>query len=581
MTEKARRVWGGVFCALTFLTCLGVAWPVAKMSFDDDWSYIKTAEVFARTGHIVYNGWSVEPLGWMAAWGAVFIKLFGFSFMAVKLSSLPLAVATLLLFYAVLIRFEITPGNAVIGTLTLGLSPVFMPLSASFMTDIPGLFAIVLCLYCCQRAVRAGSDGAAMAWLAVAAATNVVGGTARQVAWLGVLVMVPCTGWLLRERRKVLAAAVGLWLAGIGAVVYCMHWFAQQPYSVKMAILPKPANSVVMGALNTLYTADMMGAEVLFLLLAVFPVLVAWLPKFGKKADHYILLFCIGVLPLTMMKLMFRKYAEVWPPELLMKELSTRRDASIAFTLDRHRALIPYWGQALISLVVLAAALGLLFAVKQKGWKTVAAGKERLAREMVWLLAPFTLGYFALLLTLGWHWIVFDRYLLGVMPCAIVAGIWLSQRCVGPRLPRSSVVMLVVFAVFSVAGTHDLFAWQRARLAAIHELRQAGIPRTEIAGGFEYDGWTQIEDGAYVNDPRIKVPRGAFKGPRPKPDIHDPCAADDAILPELTDIHPQYSIGIGLRDCYLPSSFPAVRYTSWIPPFRRTIEIQRVPKKRK
>lgn len=226
MTEKAHRAWGGVICALTFLACLGVAWPVAKMAFDDDWSYIKTAEVFARTGHIVYNGWSVEPLGWMAAWGAVFIQLFGFSFMVVKLSSLPLAVATLLLFYAVLIRFEITPGNAVIGTLTLGLSPVFMPLSASFMTDIPGLFVIVLCLYCCQRAVRAGGDGAAMAWLALAAATNVVGGTARQVAWLGVLVMVPCTGWLLRERRKVLATASGAvaggdWRGGVLHALVC------------------------------------------------------------------------------------------------------------------------------------------------------------------------------------------------------------------------------------------------------------------------------------------------------------------------------------------------------------------------
>ena len=100
MTKKARGVWGGVFCALTFVACLGVAWPVANMAFDDDWSYIKTAEVFARTGHIVYNGWSVEPLGWMAAWGAVFIKLFGFSFMAVKLSSLPLGGGGALGFFA-------------------------------------------------------------------------------------------------------------------------------------------------------------------------------------------------------------------------------------------------------------------------------------------------------------------------------------------------------------------------------------------------------------------------------------------------------------------------------------------------
>ncbi len=581
VTEKIRGRRGGVFCALMFLTSFWAAWPVAQMGFVDDWSYIKTAEVLARTGRLVYNGWSVELLGWMAAWGALFIRIFGFSFMAVKLSTLPLAVGCVLLFYAILIRFEIGPRNAVIGTLTLGLSPLFLPLSASFMTDVPGLFVILLCLYCCQRALAARAEWAAMAWLAAGAASSVVGGTARQPSWLGVLVMVPCAGWLLRKRRGVFAAAMVLWLGGIGGVLYCLQWFGAQPYSIQMPVLPKAPTSAAMGTLGAAYTGNLMGAEVLVLLVMVFPVLVAWLPRFGKRADHWIALLCFGALPMMMGELIFRRYAEIWPPSVLFEELATRKDASIAFTHDMRRSLIPVWGQIVISLVVIAAALGCVFAARKKGGRELSLGQEGTARAIVWLLVPYSLSYFALLLTLGWQWIAFDRYVLGVMPCAIVASIWLYQRCIGPKLPASTVAMVALFGVIGIAGTHDWFAWQRARLRAIDEVRAAGVPRTEIQGGFEYDGWTQVRDGGHMNDPRIRIPAGAYEAVQktaPMPGVPKECAVDYALLPELTALHPKYSVAVGPRRCYLPSKFPEVHYRAWLPPFERTIEVQRVPK---
>ena len=68
----------------------------------------------------------------------------------------------------------------VLGALTVGLSPIFLPMAASYMTDVAGLFVIVLCLYLCQRAVAAQSDRATVLWLCCAAASNVAGGTVRQ-----------------------------------------------------------------------------------------------------------------------------------------------------------------------------------------------------------------------------------------------------------------------------------------------------------------------------------------------------------------------------------------------------------------
>ena len=211
MPEQSHAVRNGIICACVTAASVLASWPVAEMGFVDDWSYVKTAFVFARTGHIIYNGWATAMLGWVIPWGALFIKLFGFSFTAVRLSTLPLAMASVYLFHASLLRFGITARNAIVGALTLGLSPLFLPLAGSYMTDVAGLFCILLCLYLCQRAVAAQSDGTTILWLAGAALTNLAGGTVRQIAWLGALVMVPSTAWLLRKRTGVKPAAFLLW----------------------------------------------------------------------------------------------------------------------------------------------------------------------------------------------------------------------------------------------------------------------------------------------------------------------------------------------------------------------------------
>jgi hypothetical protein len=38
------------------------------MGFADDFSYIKTALVYAQTGHFVYNGWATAMFGWQIPW---------------------------------------------------------------------------------------------------------------------------------------------------------------------------------------------------------------------------------------------------------------------------------------------------------------------------------------------------------------------------------------------------------------------------------------------------------------------------------------------------------------------------------
>src|SRR5207248_460750 len=65
MCKQRRRHSNGLLCACIIAACVLLTYPVAEMGFQDDWSYVRTALEFARTGHFVYDGCR-RPLGYRA-----------------------------------------------------------------------------------------------------------------------------------------------------------------------------------------------------------------------------------------------------------------------------------------------------------------------------------------------------------------------------------------------------------------------------------------------------------------------------------------------------------------------------------
>jgi Dolichyl-phosphate-mannose-protein mannosyltransferase len=228
-----------VFCTVTFMLCVAISRPYAEMGVCDDWSYVRTAQLFAQTGHIYYNGWATAIIGWQLYPAAAFLKLFGFSFTAARLSTILVAALTTFLIQRTFVRAGIHEQNATIGTLAIVLTPLYMALSVTFMTDLQGMFAVVICLYCCLRALQASSSSTATVWVCFAALANTVFGSSRQIAWLGVLVMVPCTLWLLRRHRRTLVAGSLAMLVGWAFIALSLHWFQQQPYAIPEHLLFK------------------------------------------------------------------------------------------------------------------------------------------------------------------------------------------------------------------------------------------------------------------------------------------------------------------------------------------------------
>src|SRR5579863_6250284 len=113
-----------LFCSLALVVCTLISRPFVEMGIDDDWSYIRSALHVAQTGRIAYYGWSSAILGWQLYLGALFIRLFGFSFSVVRLSVLLVAAVTVYLLHRILVRCGIGETYATLGTLTFALSPL-------------------------------------------------------------------------------------------------------------------------------------------------------------------------------------------------------------------------------------------------------------------------------------------------------------------------------------------------------------------------------------------------------------------------------------------------------------------------
>lgn len=573
-----RDRWDGLLCTTAVLLLILATRPFVEMGLIDDFSYVKTAWDFAHTGHFIFNGWATAMLGWQVIWGALFVRLLGDSFFAPRLSVLLVAGLSVLLLHAILRRGGLTRSNATFGTLVVGLSPIFVPLSVTFMTDVGGLFVILLSLYCCLRATTSHADGAALGWIVAGNIVGAAGGTVRQIAWLTVLVMLPCTAWLLRRRRRMLSSAAGLWVVSVIVVQQSLSWFRRQPFSVPEPIIQ---GSVQLRSLREL--AGTMLAAGLCLALLLTPVLAAGLrPMIRLRTKGGIAALVTATIASTWLCHFITAHLveHGWMPWTgdVVDRLGVF-DCPNAWLIG----VSPVSFTEPMRMVASALVIGLLliFALSLTRWTRLDArrvpycsvrssGTDVSWQALLLIAGPFTAAYILLLVPRGIWAEVLDRYLLPLLTIAVLLLLRLVQERIG-KVPRESWAVLALLAAFSLAGTHDWIASHRARLQAVQRLRAAGIANTEITAGYEADGLSQILLGGAVIDPRVAYPVTMRIQAQLPQGIPQRCAS--LLDPHTPEIQPRFFLAYQRVPCLEPSRFGDQPYRTWLFPTRRSIRI--------
>jgi hypothetical protein len=173
--------------------------------------------------------------------------------------------------------------------------------------------------------------------------------------------------------------------------------------------------------------------------------------------------------------------------------------------------------------------------------------------------------YFALLVIRSAHTDIFDRYLLPILPlAATVFLLSVTSEKIGAvarrRAMNVALAVLLVLGSYAILSTQDLWALARARVAATRKLEAAGVPRTAIDAGIEYNGWTELTINGRVISHWVVNPPGAYR----------PGSS------QTPSVVPQYRLEYQPTEGTATSEFGCVPYFSFLPPFRKQVSIDRI-----
>ena len=433
------------------------------------------------------------------------------------------------------------------------------------MTDIGGLFCVVLCLYACLRALQAQANRSVLAWLALAALSDALGGTVRQIAWLGVLVMFPCTIWLLRRRPHVPGFGILLYCISLFMVFVSLHWFRQQPYSVPEQLF---------GGQFNLHEINHRSVQLLSLFLSgslfLLPVLVAFVPEISLR-NRRIAASLAGAASLGIAASALLAHYRPMSFDLLVAPFvgDYVTPYGIVPVFRIKGALppnLPFSTRLVITIVVVLTLFCFCaFLVTHRRPYRLEETPASLYPPVSWnhlltLLVPFTLAYLVLLMPRALRGDLHDRYLLPLMFIGLIMLVRLYQDRVKSNLPLVSSVFVLLFAFYAVAETHDEFSMYRAQQAAIGELRAAGTPDIAIDGGFEHNAMAQIDRFGYVDDPRIRIPATDYIAQASS----FPADCQPTWTPLTPAIVPGYALSFDPKSCGGLSRFAPVIYREWL-----------------
>lgn len=493
-----------VLLAALWWTAVYLTGSPGSIPLGDDWSFAKAA--FRLASGEGYNppDWAAMTLVVHALWGALLAKLFGMDFVVLRGGMLLLGLVCGILLWTGLRRAGTPPPTAAVAVATLLFNPLYFAVSHSFMTDGTFLTLLVAQVFCLMKCI---DTDLSWRWIGWSSVTTVLASLTRDPGVIPALVMALMV-FAERRNRPALRAALPF-AAGVLATVLFRHWARSTGIDLSHSDFFREMFVFSIKAMRWLEWIEKTDSVLLytgfFALPLLVPVAVRLLLEGGAARNRAVGGFVVG---LAFLGGWFPLSGNHFPPEIgWMDEAGfvgqpMLYDVTILHASDVPR--VPHWmvdaataaaivGGAL--LIGAATSLGLL-PIRKRRWALFCA-LAALATNAQWILMGSYL----------------DRYALpGIVLVLIMCCIILSERT-GPRrtFPFGAALALF-FAVWSVAGVHDFFEWQRARWVALEYLTgPLGIPPSLIDGGFEFNGWHAQEhpipykEYAFIEE-RVELP---------------------------------------------------------------------------
>jgi hypothetical protein len=503
--------------------CLVLPWVIIFVSvppglqnfpINDDWAFSKGLRDLLdgksllndKPPDAIYQGWSSMPLLGQWLWALPWVKIFGFSHAALRLSMIVLSWLGLWAFYDLLRQRAVHRKIAIFTTIALAWTPYLMFLTATFMTDIPCLSFSLIALACYNRALKQESPRL-LIWATAAA---LLGTTTRQSA-----IMAPASAAVMvaldaRARRQ-----AGWWLAlAIPAATcialhrWCAHRWDTMPRSVQPIPLEQARRSLYyiihfMGLFTLPVLIMVKGRSSylrwgLSLALTVAAVIAIGFDCYMPEGNVSGLQWPEALQGVTWLRWLERlpwfPYLNVWFPEAMQVQ-----------------------GAGVAGLPAIYMCMPYRIALTVMGIAGMAALLPRIADALSRRRHPDILQVFTVLqlVVVFLSAYLYDRYFVALLPGFFAMACAVDCRKSTVR-SWTGVLALAASGILSIAITHDMLEthaaiWRlgnRAVRNGVGAERTGKLKAEDIDGGMEWDGWHSPRPARWRYSHEVRSVRG-------------------------------------------------------------------------
>ena len=468
--------------------------PNADVPVIDDWVYAWSVKHLLETGRLqVLEFSAIYPVA-QIAWGALFARVGGFSFVTLRLSTVVLSVFGCWAVYLTLRELGCRRSTSLLSAFAVACDPAFFALSFSFMTDVPFVDVSAVAVFFYVSAVQ--RDRSSRLWIAGAWALAAF--LVRPIGIALPLIAVPAfvlrRGWRQAARRALLPIVVPVVVmaalqVGIPRALGPLDWAAIRQDQLRWWFS--------ISLLTYLNWTIRIGLEAVFPLA---PLLLASAVRW-RRALAIAAIAALLIVPIR------RARGEIPPPlsdwqTWSLQDIGARAlipgDATPSPWSIRVMPIMRGLGLLTVASLVLVCLRGLWVRPRPPSRSETAENgsaprpgvlADTSGRGGGWSRGHLVVILHAAILLVAIHalWLYNDRYYLVLAPAvAIVAASAIDSDT---RAQWVAAVLLVVWAAVAMTGTRDLLGFNAACAEAVTWLEKSGVPPYEIDAGYPLNGW--------------------------------------------------------------------------------------------
>lgn len=482
-----------VLITVIWIVMAALVQPIGNFPLNDDWVYALAVKSVVETGYFQFPSSTMANVGPQVYWGALFSLPFGFSFTALRISTLALGLIGVVALYGLLRQFKVDTRTSLLGALTLAVNPLYFGLANTFMTDVPFISLVLVALYFLIKGLEEDKFRHIVIGLTVAYLAILIRQFSLVVLIGFALAYLVKKGFSLSNMAKML----GLIVLGILLHVGYQYWLANtgriavfDKHTIPVLNPPTISNSTKKATVSLIYV----GFFVLPFIAAI------WYPKLHRMSgkSKYVWGAIWAYIAALLAFLWFTSHRLPLLDNILMNSglgpLTIRDVFNLKLNIPVISSNVVLVWDVVTFFAVLAAAVSMyLFArATKQGWVKFRNPETRGSAAPYVLVATMTITYLVILLVVVGRFTLFDRYLLIFLPLVVllIGSVWHTELAKQKALKVAPIVLLILYGAFSVGATHDYLEWNRTRWVALNDLVNIEkISPTKIDGGYEFNGW--------------------------------------------------------------------------------------------